>query len=349
MDERIDASEIDELTADVAEESPHLLSFHTMGVSSKIRIGADVHMVLCVACDHGCDLTGGQLTVCGPDGAIATTVQLMSFKEGESRTDPITLHMPMEPGTYTWSVIFEPADEGEAAPTDKLGKDAQTLADEQSQPLHERQEFEITLKAREHKMSVIAWGVIGAHLVAGKEAEIIAGARCDGDCKLEGELIQVIDADTDEVVAQGKLDYYGGPMGNFWCVDLRPKAPEQPGRHSWRIVYPGTDGSLHEPSERVLPFSVLAGEPDATVTARVRNRKGEALVGATVSVQAPGESAYKAKTDGRGIAKVVVPEGIYKVTASKPYYLPKSELDQAVASQETIELSFTLEDDYDIY
>ena len=65
----------------------------------------------------------------------------------------------------------------------------------------------------------------------GADLFIIAGARCDGDCKLEGELIQVIDADTDEGVAQGKLDYYGGPMGNFWCVDLRPKAPEQPDRH----------------------------------------------------------------------------------------------------------------------
>lgn len=205
----------------------------------------------------------------------------------------------------------------------------------------------MTLKVRAHNVGVIAWGIVGGHMIAGEQVDVTIGAHCDAGCKLKGAEVSLVDDETGKRVCHGQLDYYGGPLKTYWCVDLKARVPQEAGRHKWRVRIESF-GS-HPSAERTLPFSVVSAAPNGAVLVHVRDRKGKPLVGANIMVRVQGESPYRGVTDTSGDALVHVPEGIYSVTTSKNGFLSQTQRDLGIGTGEPLEVTFNLDIDYEMY
>ncbi|MBR2836566.1 MAG: carboxypeptidase regulatory-like domain-containing protein [Coriobacteriales bacterium] len=351
-------AEIDEGLA-VQEElsdAEHVLTCCIKDMPDKIYACQKAEIILSVACSKHCDLSGATVTLCGAEGSVIASEQLIKQVSKEWCTRSIEVTFPEEAGTYEWTVFFEPSpDEGlngwqseedseypsddedsSWVPGDEYGLDAC--------PLHEVQEFPAVLKVRSHKVSTLAWGLLGNHFVADEPFTFTVGAQCDASCDLKGQDISIIDIDAEKPVHTAKLEYFGGPMKTFWCADVTVKAPKDPGKHTWDIVLPAD--KVHEETHRPLMFWVIRQAPNALVRVHVQTTKGEPLTGASVSVQAKGDSPYRARTDDGGDAMIKVPEGIYTVGVSKSAYMSTQDQNITIKENSAANLTFVLEEDY---
>jgi hypothetical protein len=167
-----------------------------------------------------------------------------------------------------------------------------------------------------HAIGVVAWDVPSA-VVAGERFRIKAGVKCASECRLAGVRCGVYDH-TGASVGDAALasEVWPGTSG-LYVAEVELTAPAAEGLYDWSVKAAEADlGAPH--GEASTSFGVrIVSRPDHLVTIEVVDRASQAPVPGARVIMHP----YRTETDGRGMARVRVAKGAYRLFVSQTRYI----------------------------
>jgi hypothetical protein len=182
--------------------------------------------------------------------------------------------------------------------------------------LHEEISTEFSFVAKAHAASVNAWGWPSA-IAAGERFRFKIGVKCSAACHLTGRPLSIFDHEGAQVGAASLADDIWPGTSALYFAEVEVVAPLTAGDYEWEAKTPESYSSVpHAASSCTFAIKVVS-PPDHEVTV-------EAIDG---EKQTPIESAhvllhpYRALTDERGVAKMKVAKGRYKLVVSGFNYI----------------------------
>jgi len=167
-----------------------------------------------------------------------------------------------------------------------------------------------------HAASVVTWDVPSA-IVAGERFRIKVGVKCASDCSLAGARFGVYDH-AGARVATGTLpgDLWPETTG-LYATEVELTAPAQEGLFTWSVRAPEGEGAVPH-TEGAATFGVrIVSQPDHLVTVEtIDGERRMPLAGARVVMH-----PYQAVTDARGVARLRVAKGTYRLFVSETGYV----------------------------
>lgn len=167
-----------------------------------------------------------------------------------------------------------------------------------------------------HTTSLVAWDVPSA-IVVGERFRITVGIKCSNECNLANSAFGIYD-DEGAQVATGTLsgDRWPGTTG-LYVAEVELVAPAGEGLYTWSVKTLGSDVGLPH-AEGSVSFGVrVVSRPEYVVTVEAIDRASQTpLSGARVFMH-----PYNAVTDERGVARVRVAKGAYKLFVSQTRYV----------------------------
>jgi hypothetical protein len=175
-----------------------------------------------------------------------------------------------------------------------------------------------------HALNVVVWDVPSA-IVVGEKFRIKVGIKCAHECDLANTDFGIYDHEGTRVAA-GTLpaERWPGTTG-LHVAEVELDAPSAEGLYTWSVkspsttlgANPGTDGDVTHAEESVSFGVRVVANPEYLVTVEtVDGIDHTPLAGARVVMH-----PYRAVTDERGIAKVRVAKGAYKLFVSQTRYV----------------------------
>lgn len=246
---------------------------------ARVWVGVPVDLMFVVSCEQACALSGGVLSLYDADGMTAASAPVDddglvagSAGAGIARI-PVRLDMPTEPGSYTWRVVFQPAEPAEPAeaaePTGAVDAEGSGGSSASGEPGASAEPgastgpaaphpdapddpvaceadadrpcvpapvtCELVLSPEAHETSVAVWDV-PSPVLAGSEARICAGATCPAGCDLSACAI-VLEDEAGTEVARGTTVQRGGARGDLWFAELAVAIPAETGLHTWHARF----------------------------------------------------------------------------------------------------------------
>lgn len=169
--------------------------------------------------------------------------------------------------------------------------------------------------AQSHAVSLGAWDVPSA-IVAGDAFRITIGMKCASACNLAKSAFAIADHAGTEVAA-GILsgDLWPGSTG-LYVADVELRAPAEEGLYTWTLRARQPDAAMPH-AEGVTSFGVrVVQRPEHLVTVEaVDQATGTPVPGARVVLH-----PYRAETDERGVARIRVAGGSYRLFVSQTRY-----------------------------
>jgi hypothetical protein len=187
--------------------------------------------------------------------------------------------------------------------------------------LHEEGATPFSFATKAHAATVNVWGAPSA-IAAGERFRFKAGLKCSAGCKLSGRRLSIFDHEGEEVAAATLGD-------NIWCgtdalyfVSVEAQAPLAPGDYQWQVRTPEWNASgRHAAGSSTFAVNVVRA-PDHEVTVEAFDRETQSPIkGAHVLLH-----PYRAYTDERGVAKLKVAAGRYKLFVSGFKYIAYQEI-----------------------
>jgi hypothetical protein len=261
-----------------------------------VDAGAEMTLQGDVWCAPICDLRGHALLVKDEAGADARSVELTQFDGETNRTDEFDVKAPVKTGAYTWLAVC-PA-------VVKAG----ISYIEASTP--------ISFTVKRHTTHVLAWDIPSA-IVVGERFRIKVGIKCSSECHLANRDFEICDHEGTQV-ATGTLpgDCWPGTTG-LYVAEVELQAPASEGLYSWSVKASGSDvGIPHAEGSNSFGVRVVS-HPECLVTVETVDRISRTPLGEARVVMHP----YKAVTDERGVARMRVAKGAYKLFVSQTKYL----------------------------
>jgi hypothetical protein len=170
--------------------------------------------------------------------------------------------------------------------------------------------------AEAHTTSVVVWDV-PTSLVVGETFRIKVGVKCSAECRLADARLGIYDHH-DARVGSGVLAGEVWPdTTGLYVAEVELRAPGDEGLYTWSVKAPVADAvAPHE--ERSATFGVrVVSRPEHAVTIEAFDADGRApLVGARVVMH-----PYHAVTDERGVARLRVAKGTYRLFVSQTRYV----------------------------
>jgi len=167
-----------------------------------------------------------------------------------------------------------------------------------------------------HTTSLVAWDIPSA-IVAGDRFRIAVGIKCANECNLTNGAFGIYDHEGAQV-ATGTVsgDRWPGTTG-LYVAEVELVAPAKEGLYTWSAKTPALDVGVPH-AEGAVSFGVrIVSPPEYVVTVETVDRASQApLAGARVVMH-----PYKAVTDERGVARVRVAKGAYRLFVSQTRYL----------------------------
>ncbi len=167
-----------------------------------------------------------------------------------------------------------------------------------------------------HTTSLVAWDIPSA-IVVGERFRITVGIKCANECNLTGSAFGVSDHEGAQL-ATGTLsgDPWPGTTG-LYVAEVELVAPAKEGLYTWSVKSLASDvGVPHADGSVSFGLSVV-GRPEYVVTVETVDRAARTpLEGARVVMH-----PYRAVTDERGVARVRVAKGAYKLFVSQTRYI----------------------------
>jgi hypothetical protein len=184
-----------------------------------------------------------------------------------------------------------------------------------------------------HTTNVVVWDIPSA-IVVGKRFRMKVGMKCSNECDLTGSHFEIYDHGVEGSkegsgirdqgsgewarVATGTLtgQHWPGTTG-LYVTEVELEAPVAEGLYTWSVRSLGPDAEIPH-TEGSVSFGVrVVGHPEYLVTVETVDKESQTpLIGARVVMH-----PYKAVTDERGIAKVRVAKGAYRLFVSQSRYL----------------------------
>jgi len=168
-----------------------------------------------------------------------------------------------------------------------------------------------------HALSVVAWDIPSA-IVAGEKFRMKVGIKCADECDFANNEFGVFDENGTQI-ATGTLpaERWPGTTG-LHVTEVELEAPSGEGLHTWSIKSPSrTNGEVTHAEESVSFGVRVVANPEYVVTVETVDGSDQAPLSGARVVMHP----YRAVTDERGIAKVRVAKGAYKLFVSQTRYV----------------------------
>ena len=248
-----------------------------------------------VSCTPPCDLRGHNLLIKEETGVNASTIELANFDGEINETLEFVVNAPARPGRYTWLAVC-PA----------IVKEGISYA-EVSAP--------ISFTVKPHTTSVVVWDMPSA-VVAGERFKIMVGIKCSSECDLTNRNFGIYNHEAAQV-ATVTLSSSRWPGTSLHFAELELEAPASADLYTWSVKCPGpVVGIPHD--EGSVSFGVtVVSHPECLVTVETIDRETQMPLSGARVVMHP----YRAVTDERGVAKVHVAKGAYKLFVSQTKYL----------------------------
>jgi hypothetical protein len=191
-----------------------------------VDAGAEMTLQCQVSCSPACDLRGHTLFVKDQAGADMVSIELAEFDGQTNETNELTVHAPVETGTYTWVAV--------CPPVVKAGVSYMEV----STPVS------FTVKA--HTTHVVAWDIPSA-VEVGERFRIKVAIKCSNECRLANRGFGIYDHEGREV-ATGTLsgDLWPGTTG-LYVAEVELEAPATAGLYTWSVKDPGSDVGKAQP------------------------------------------------------------------------------------------------------
>jgi hypothetical protein len=286
---------------------------------SEVDAGADLILKGKVLCSPAGDLRGTTLLIMDQDGALAESVELSEFDGETNETGEFVVKAPLRPGAYTWLAVCP------ACATEGISRE------ETSAP------FSFT--AKPHSTRVVVWDVPST-IECGEKFSVKLGVKCSSECRPDGWTVEIRDHDGKKLATPTLSGEPWPSTAALYYAEVDLSAPDTEGLYAWEAKAP-VDGLDIPHTECIAPFSVrVVPTPECLLTVVAIDFESQVPVeGAKVVVH-----PYKAFTDERGVAKVRVPEGEFRLFVSGKKYFPfRRDCDIKTDVTITAELALDLE------
>jgi hypothetical protein len=262
----------------------------------EVDAGGELTVTVRVSCPDGYDLRGQSVSIRSQEGTALATADLTEFDGETCTTGTFVLRAPLEVGEHTYRAVLA-----------ALEKDG---------VLHEETATEFSFTAMPHATSVNVWGVPSA-IAAGERFRFKVGIKCSAGCKLTGRPLSVFDDEGEQVGAASLRDDIWPGTTALYFAEVDAHAPLRTGDQEWSVETPGSDSDVPH-AAGAFTFAVkVVSPPDHEVTVEAFDADTQApIAGAHVLLH-----PYRALTDERGVAKVRVAKGKYKVFVSGFRYI----------------------------
>ena len=258
----------------------------------EVEAGAELVLGVRVTCPFGCPIPGGSVRAVSPDGSVVTA-ELASLDEGLAVEAVLDFRAPMEVGEHTWAILFPAHDVGGV--------------------VHQEVSLHVGTTVRPHETSVAVWD-LPTPVVIGESFSAKIGIRCAAECRLTGKRLEVLD-EAGATVGEGSLgeEPWPGTRALYWAEVLL-EAPPGEGSFTWSAgPVPADLGSSHLEAEAVVGFCTVEPPEHTVVVEVVREDSGDPIEKVEVRM-----GIYRASTDERGMARLELRPGEFKLVASKP-------------------------------
>ncbi len=284
----------------------------------EVEAGARLTLQGEVSCSPQTDLTGKSFLIKDQKGTAIKCVELAEFKDSVTSTTQFTVDVPVVPGVYCWSIVCP--------------------AHEESGTWYGDEIMDFSFTVNPHVKSLVVWNVPPA-IQCGEKFSINLGVKCLYGCLPHDWVFQITNEDG---VEQSNVlvgdDHYSGTESLFYrSIEL--KAPKVSGLYEWnaRTQITSSD-ALHEESSTNFNVRVVS-EPQFLLTViAIDSETKKPIEGVQVFAH-----PYREFTDKRGIAKIKVPKGAYRVFVSGQNYFPFRE-DNLVEKDLTIQVELALDE-----
>jgi hypothetical protein len=262
----------------------------------EVDAGAELTITVRVSCPNGFDLRGQSVSIRNPNDAELANAELREFDGERCATSAITLRAPLEVGEHVYRAVLA-----------ALEKDG---------VLQEETSTAFSFVAKPHAMSVNVWGLPSA-IAAGERFRFKVGIKCSAGCQLAGRPLSVSDGEGAQVGAASLRDDIWPGTTALYFAEVEAQAPLTPGDYAWHVECPGSERDVPHAAGS-LPFAVkVVSPPEHEVTVEAFDSEKQAPVAGAHVLLHP----YRAFTDERGIAKVKVAKGRYKLFVSGFQYV----------------------------
>jgi hypothetical protein len=284
---------------------------------SEVDAGAEVTVTVRVSCPHGCELRGQCVSIRNQNDTELATAELTEFDGEAYVTIASVLRAPLEVGEHIYRAVL--------------------AAQEKDEVLHDETSTEFSFAAKAHAASVNVWSLPSA-IAAGECFRFKVGIKCSAECKLTGRLLSIFDHEGAQVGAGSLLDDVWPGTSALYFAEVEAQAPLTAGDYEWQVKTPGSDSGVPHAAGSFTFAVKVASPPDHEVTVEAFDgEKQIPIKGAHVLLH-----PYRALTDERGVAKVKVAKGRYKVFVSGFQYIAYQNIID-VAGDVTTRAELTLE------
>jgi hypothetical protein len=284
---------------------------------SEVDAGAELTVTVRVSCPNGFDLRAQSVSIRDQNDTELATAELTEFDGETYATSAFILRAPLEVGEHIYRAIL--------------------AAQEQDGALYEETSTEFSFVARPHAMSLNVWGLPSA-IAAGERFGLKVGIKCSTGCRLTGTPLSVFDDEGAQVGAGSLLDDVWPGTSALYFAEVEAQAPLTTGDHEWHVEAPGSgQGVPHAAGSFTFTVKVV-NPPDHEVTVEAFDSERQTPIkGAHVLLH-----PYRALTDERGMAKVRVAKGCYRLFVSGFQYIAHQSIID-VAGDVTTRAELTLE------
>jgi hypothetical protein len=275
---------------------------------AEVAAGTEFVLTVLVSCPAGCDLSGVPIEVTAPDNASAAVrppgpLHLPPAGGGQeaggvahiAEVRRIALKAPLRIGEHVWRLS--------CAPHKSSGWH------------HDASLLRVPVRVRPHETSLAVWA-IPSPVVTRRPFAIKVGAKSAAGCDLTGMPIAVRDA-AGTMLGGGVLGDtpWPGTSSLYW-TELPLIAPPEAGMFSWSVEVAAAHLAVpHQGSSSRFSIAIV-DPPEHRLTIKVVEQETASPVeNAHVRL-----GAYRATTDGSGLAELMMPKGAYDLNIWKSGY-----------------------------
>jgi len=257
----------------------------------EVDAGAELTVTVRVSCPHGCDLKGQSVSIRNRDDTELAGAELTEFDGEAYATSAFALRAPLEVGEYIYRAVL--------------------AAHETDGVLHKTTATEFSFTIMAHAANVNIWGLPSA-IAAGERFSFKVGIKCSAGCKLAGRPLSIFDHEGAQVGAASLLDDVWLGTSALYFAELHAQAPLTTGDYRWRVEAPGSASSVPHAAGSCSFTIKVVRPPDHEVTVEAFDREKQSPIeGAHVLLH-----PYRALTDEKGMAKIKVAKGSYRLFVS---------------------------------
>jgi hypothetical protein len=269
----------------------------TVEVSPReVDAGGELTVRVRVSCPDGFDLRGQSVSIRNQDGTALAAAEFTEFDGEAYATSAFALRAPLEVGEHTYRAVL--------------------AAHEKDGVSHEETSTVFSFVAKPHATSVNVWSLPSA-ITAGERFRFKVGIKCSAGCKLTGRPLSVFDDEGAQVGAASLRDDIWPGTSALYFAEVDAQAPLRIGDHEWHVDCPEVESHVPH-AAGMFTFAVkVVSPPDHEVTVEAFDAETHTpIMGAHVLLH-----PYRAVTDERGVAKVKVAKGRYKLFVSGFRYI----------------------------